>query len=169
MENKQLEQLNEMLQMQKLLDERILSQHGLVYNEHIFENMRLALFVELGEMMNELPSKFKHWKANPVDNREKALEEYVDALHFALSLTNHSNAKGKYDDVYECHSDLTHLDYSWILYSVMNECFSEKTNQDMILSYLFTLGNKLGFTWDEICEVYKKKNKINHDRQDQGY
>lgn len=57
-----LEQLKELLEMQKTLDESILKEHGNVYDEEIAEKMKVALFVELGELMNEFPTKFKHWK-----------------------------------------------------------------------------------------------------------
>ena len=164
-----LEQLEELLEMQKVLDEAILKEHGNVYDEKIAEQMKIALFVELGELMNEMPTKFKHWKKTAKDNREAALVEYVDALHFALSLTNHSKAQGEFDDCYESYSDLVHLDYSWILYSIMNECFDETSNLNMILGHLFILGNKLGFTWDEIYKAYKDKNAINYERLKSGY
>lgn len=164
-----LEQLKELLEMQRVLDEAILKKHGNVYDEKIAEQMKIALFVELGELMNEVPTKFKHWKKTAKDNREAALVEYVDALHFALSLTNHSRAKGEFDDCYESYNDLVHLDYSWILYSIMNECFDETSNLDMILGYLFILGNKLGFTWDEIYKTYKDKNAINYEHLKSGY
>ena len=71
-----LEQLNELLEMQYALDEAILKEHGNVYDEKIAEQMKIALFVELGEMMNELPTKFKCWKKTAKDNKEKALVEY---------------------------------------------------------------------------------------------
>ena len=96
-----LKQLEELLKLQKELDEAILKEQGIVWDEKIEEQTKVALFVELGELMNEMPTKFKHWKKTAVDNREKALIEYADALHFALSLTNHSHSKGKYDDCYE--------------------------------------------------------------------
>ena len=89
-----LEQLKELLEMQRVLDEAILKEQGIVWDEKIEEQTKVALFVELGELMNEMPTKFKHWKKTVVDNREKALIEYADALHFALSLTNHSVTKG---------------------------------------------------------------------------
>lgn len=164
-----LDQLEELLEMQRVLDEAILKEHGNVYDEKIAEQMKIALFVELGELMNEMPTKFKHWKKAAKDNREAALVEYVDALHFALSLTNHSKAQGEFDDCYESYSDLVHLDYSWILYSIMNECFDETSNLNMILGHLFILGNKLGFTWDEIYKAYKAKNAINYERLKSGY
>ena len=92
-----LDQLKELLEMQRVLDDAILTEHGEIYNEEIAENMKIALFVELGEMMNELETLFKHWKKKPKYNREKALVEYVDALHFALSLFNHYDMGQEFD------------------------------------------------------------------------
>ena len=84
-----LEQLKELLEMQRVLDEAILKEQGIVWDEKIEEQTKVALFVELGELMNEMPTKFKHWKKTAKDNREAALVEYVDALHFQMSLFNY--------------------------------------------------------------------------------
>lgn len=163
-----LNQLEELLKMQEELDEVILKECGAMWNEKIADQTKVALFVELGELMNEMPTKFKHWKKTAVDNREKALIEYVDALHFALSLTNHSKEKGEYTDFYESYSDLIHLDYSVILNGITRECVElSMTNQ--MLGYVFILGNKLEFTWDEVYNAYKEKNAINYKRQLIGY
>ena len=164
-----IEQLHELLEMQRVLDNAILKERGNVYSEEIAEKTKIALFVELGELMNEVPTAFKHWKKTAKDNREAALVEYVDALHFALSLTNHTVQKGKYVDDYEKYNDLVHLDYSWILYLTMYECCSSEANFKMMLGYLFILGNKLGFTWDEIYKAYKAKNQVNYERLANGY
>lgn len=163
-----LKQLEELLKLQKELDEAILKEQGIVWDEKIEEQTKVALFVELGELMNEMPTKFKHWKKTAVDNREKALIEYADALHFALSLTNYSHSKGKYDDCYESYSDLIHLNYSWILNCIIWEC-DENSRTNQILGHLFILGNKLGFTWDEIYNAYKRKYVINCMRLSGGY
>lgn len=164
----QLKQLEELLKLQEELDEAILKEQGIVWDKKIEEQTKVALFVELGELMNEMPTKFKHWKKTAVDNREKALIEYVDALHFALSLTNHSKEKGEYTDFYESYSDLIHLDYSVILNGITRECV-ELSASNQMLGYLFILGNKLEFTWDEIYNAYKEKNAINYKRQLIGY
>ena len=51
-----LEQLKELLEMQRVLDEVILKEHGNIYDEKIADQMKIALFVELGELMNEMPT-----------------------------------------------------------------------------------------------------------------
>ena len=159
-----LEQLKELLKMQRVLDEAILKEHGNVYDEKIAEQMKIAFFVELGELMNEMPTKFKHWKKTAKDNREAALVEYVDALHFQLSLFNYykfiinesihdyNNISEIYQSVYECLSSIIILNGS-----------------EFGLTSLFELGKLLGFTWDEIYQAYKAKNEINYERLKNGY
>lgn len=167
MESKMLEQLEELLEMQKALDEEFMKSNRLTYDKHIADNMRVALIVEIGELMNEFPTEFKHWKKRAVDNREKGLIEYVDCLHFCLSLFNYEKAtifswleydrntelKEGNDTLYETLSLITSIDYE----------------AETKINYLFELGNYLGFTWDEIYQTYKDKNAINYERIKKGY
>ena len=163
-----IEQLKELLEMQKVLDQSIFDKKGIT--KYPKQNMQIALFVELGELMNELPTKFKHWKSSAVDNREKALVEYVDCLHFCLSLTNYN--KEDYDrdfalsvDIYNYNShDVTLLSQLPIHKLLLNI-----TQFEGNLSYLFGLGVKLGFEWEEIYKAYKDKNEINYERMRNNY
>lgn len=164
---KQKEQLGDMFEKQKELDNRILNGDKYHYNEVL-----MALFVELGEFMNEIPTKFKYWKKSAKDDYEKALEEYVDCLHFAMSLAI-VEEKG----LYRC------KEYCKCYDVVQSECFSHKYRDDyfdmMIIildaygivrvQKLFELGVCVGFAWNDIYNMYLKKNKINHKRQDNKY
>lgn len=156
-----LEQLKELLDMQRVLDESIFKEHGIA--EYPLENMKLALFDELGELLHEYPTKYKHWKKTAVDNREKGLEEYVDCLHFALSLANHFG-----DDVFYKYERCTlDVELPYLIYEVCNSAIYEYSNA--ILEDLFNLGNYFGFTWDEIYSAYKKKNAVNYERLRSNY
>lgn len=155
-----LDQLKELLEMQKALDKAMLKERGI--EKYPSDEMRIALFVELGELMNELPSRFKVWKKSPVDNREKALEEYADCLAFKMSIYNHSytdkwcdNALFKYN---ECIAETSSL------FELIDISFNVST-----LSTFFALGNKLGFTWEEVYQAYKKKNQVNYESLTKGY
>ena len=79
-----LEQLKELLEMQRVLDENIYTTHNVKYDE---EKTYLALIDEIGELNHELKAEWCWWKKNqaPV-NKEKVLEELVDVWHFALSI-----------------------------------------------------------------------------------
>ncbi len=110
------------------------------------------------------------------------LEEYVDGFHFILGIGNDLN--------------ITHIDEAWI--SEMGDYSEESTTetfiklidsassvylyeddinvQERIYEELFltfiALGleeRHLGFTWEQIEQAYFAKNKVNHERQEQGY
>src|SRR5690625_1141477 len=70
--------------MQRKLDDHIKTKHNLVH-ENLLEDKYLALLVELGELANETRC-FKFWSTKPANAREQILEEYVDGIHFILSL-----------------------------------------------------------------------------------
>ena len=143
------EQLKELLEMQKVLDENIMKEHGLIYNDDIAKNMKIALIVELGELMNEFPTTFKHWKKTAVDNREKGLIEFVDCLHFILSLAKHYGYNvERIADYDKCDFLKKHpIVLVDTLYYICDFNLSS-------ITCLFDLGNYLGFTWPEIYQAY---------------
>ncbi len=156
----------EMLKLQRGLDDRILDGR-----EYPLYEMRLALNVELGEMMNEMPTVFKHWKKTAVDSRDKALVEAVDCVHFWLSLWLSMDGKRvserKYARLAKELSDLfvsaqeTHSGLS-VQKHAINTFSSPMSNLPLLIC-------SLGFGFDEIYEGYLAKNKVNHERQDNNY
>src|SRR5690625_1594587 len=70
--------------MQRNLDKYIESNHQLEGQDLIEEKM-LALLVELGEMANETRC-FKFWSTKGKSDQGIILEEYVDNIHFLLSI-----------------------------------------------------------------------------------
>lgn len=161
---------------------------------HIAKNMELdnkslvnkkitALRVELFELLNELPEEFKFWshkKNNPVN----ALKEYVDILHFALSIGNDlkMGERTKISKTYKLLkeksiSEMIHkldveaiaLKGSYIYYKNSGKQYFDYESYYRLFNLLFGLGEMLGFTWEQIEEAYYKKNQINHERQDNGY
>lgn len=166
---KMIEQLKEMLEMQYLLDRAIMGKKGIaVYPS---TNMRIAMFVELGEMMNEFSTHFKHWKSTAVDNREKGLVEFVDALHFALSLANyegidldekHIQDNLEYDRLVQ-YSENNKRELMWLLSNAVRSSGVQR------MFYLLMIGKHFGFTWDEIYHAYIGKNKVNYERLKNNY
>ena len=157
-----IEQLKEMFEMQKDFDNQVLSKLGKEYDFEIASKMEIALFVELGELMQELPSYFKFWKQNKQDNRDRALEEYVDALKCLLSLASFYNIDVTRFYPYETGRFIT--DISPYLVNIMNN-----TSYHNGLESLFVIGKNIGFTWKEIYETFKKKHAINLKRLEEGY
>lgn len=167
--SKMIEQLEELLEMQNALDENIMKERELTkYPE---SNMKVALLVELGELLNEFPTKFKHWKASAVDNREKGLVEMVDVLHFTLSLYNHGTyvllEKAYNKNIYE-EFKILNIDDLFVYLNLINDCLAADETADLLIT-VFALSNHLGFTWDEIYQAYKDKNEINYQRLKNGY
>lgn len=176
-------QVAELLEMQQVLDEKILKEHG--KEEYPEDEIKLALFTELGEFLQEVPEVFKYWKKTAVNDREKALEEYADVLHFALSLANHNagtiieNLKWlenhkmlKHSTFYYSSDAITYSDY-WkerssaeavheIIINIVNGLYEP-------ISGVFQLGNYFGFTWNEVYKAYMDKNSVNHIRVEEGY
>lgn len=167
-DRKQLIELAELLEMQQALDTAILEEHKVTrYPKFKIEN---ALFVEIAETLNELPSIFKYWKKTAQDNREKALIEYVDALHFALSLTNNNpqtflENEGFADKYLRYRRKIRLAD---INEEVQMTIYAMMLTSEY-LHYLFYLGNILGFTWEEVYKAYKEKNAVNYERLKTGY
>ena len=175
-----IEQLKELLEMQRKYDETVMNKYGYVYDDVIAEKNKTSLIVELGEMMNEYQSKFKYWRECPHDCREKALEEYVDALHFMLSLFNYYSEKEEFiideefhnynnfseenDELFECGNLYVVKEINRLLFFIFYE-----NSTEWGISYLFKLGNLLGFKWEEIYNAYKKKNAVNYERLKNGY
>ena len=167
--------LAELLEMQQALDESILKNKDMsIYPE---EKIEIALFVELGEMLNELPYTFKYWKDTAKNNRNKAIMEYVDASHFALSLTNNNAGEilnaikdGKLevqDYSYEINAEHATEYHVTDLHYFLQEITT--TREEVKIGYLFDMGNLLGFKWREIYNAYKIKNSVNHERLQCGY
>ena len=76
--------LTKLFEIQSVLDERIVKEHGL-QGVDLVDKKIIALKVELSEFANETRA-FKFWSKKEPSPKEITLEEYVDALHFFLSL-----------------------------------------------------------------------------------
>ena len=76
--------LTNLYQKQAELDQRIADNHHVSY-ETTRERRILALLVEIGEFANATRC-FKYWSNKPSEAQDIVLDEYVDGLHFFLSL-----------------------------------------------------------------------------------
>ena len=134
----------------------------------IFRKKILALQVEIGELANETRC-FKFWSKKGPSERSVILEEYVDGLHFILSL---GLDKGLvYTSAPLSDERVDQTDAFLDLYQTIGAFYAEpvqKTYEALFQSFLL-LGQLLGFSEASILEAYKKKNEVNHTRQDQGY
>ena len=106
------------------------------------------------------------------------LEEYVDCLHFILSIglelgyqyisTYRMNVSE--DAITEFNLLMANVSGMW-LSSTTKHGVKFRINEDYrkIFSIFISLGELLGFTWKQIEQAYLEKNKINHERLESGY
>lgn len=207
--------LEKLFEMQKVLDDHIIKEKGLE-GKDLYPNTVLSLIVELGEFANE-GRWFKHWSddqeprtkkwigmeykdnefggIDPVHRTDKysnpLLEEYVDCLHFFLSI---AIQKGWQEALYiplepiqETIEDgfeggLTGIFLEMIYF--LNNSYMEDHPEDKMIadfqvnaywfrtawSLFITIGiGGFRFTEEEIEQAYFTKNAVNHKRQEQGY
>jgi len=167
--------VKKLCEMQQVLDNRIMKEHRLE-GKDLEDNKILALLVEICELANETRC-FKHWSTKGPSEQHVLLEEYVDSLHFFLSIAN--QRQYDVDRLYDVYlTDFTVKDEQWTLVEAFKDIMSKilmmEHNQDpyhyihAFAAYL-NIGKMLGFTWEQVEEGYMRKNEINHQRQDTGY
>ena len=149
--------------MQAELDLYISTEKKINHADYTLEKI-IALSVEVGELLNELPGIFKYWSYKP-NNKDKALEEFVDGLHFALSIANDYGLENyTYTQPAEC--DMRHL-----ILGIQNMIsrLPLTNNVKELLDHYLLLGSKINFTDLEIETAYEKKWKTNFRRQQNAY
>ncbi|UYZ21005.1 dUTP diphosphatase [Mesobacillus jeotgali] len=158
-----------LFEMQKALDHHIESQHKLEA-EDLFDRKVLALLVEIGELANETRC-FKFWSVKPPSQTEIILEEFVDGVHFILSL----GIECGYDDletIPQSQSDELDTTKQFLsIYEFVQKFRNSRRKEDYVQlfqSYL-KLAQLLGLNEEQIEQAYIKKNEVNYDRQRQGY
>lgn len=178
--------LSKLFEMQRKLDEHIEKEHPRKPGEDRLAKKILALQVELGELSNEWRG-FKFWSKDQKPRtfsfgarnhgeaiRNPLLEEYVDCLHFILSIAIELGYKA--EDLYVWDEELEgetvdvfiELMY-WTSRISSNDKFKRRAAFRTVCYIFFNLGERLGFTWDQVEQAYLEKNKINHHRQEVGY
>ncbi|MCK1991792.1 dUTPase [Peribacillus muralis] len=160
--------IGKLFDMQAALDEHIQAKHELGA-ENLVERKILALLVELGELANETRC-FKFWSLKGPAEKETVLAEYVDGIHFILSLGIDLGFVPEIQAVRKKQeSDLTTqfiAIYGYI--SEFRTVLNEAAFQKVFREYLY-LGEMLGFSAVDVEQAYVSKNEVNYERQKQGY
>lgn len=171
-EMRQLEiNLRPLFFLQEKLDTRIKSQYEydeVLTKEH-FQKKVLAFRVEIAELLNAL-RYHKYWSQALPQPREEILEEYVDGLHFMLSIGIEKGVRDyQYKGFYA--ENMTADDLTYIFETLMTTPWQDLRKDDYLrgLEMYIRLGEILLFKWDEVKEAYTEKNIKNLERQEQGY
>ncbi|KQL55953.1 MULTISPECIES: dUTP diphosphatase [Bacillaceae] len=187
--------LQRLFKIQAELDQAIIEKKGL-HGQDLLADRILALLVELGECANEWRG-FKFWSEDqeprtykfedlyemPVREWNPLLEEYVDCLHFLLSIGNSLMEKYKFQIEYEMPFKVLHSiprqqfltvfarvnDIDAMDFAGGYESQKYRNAYEALLKDFFGLGTTLRFSWEEVEAAYLQKNKINHERQANGY
>jgi dimeric dUTPase (all-alpha-NTP-PPase superfamily) len=160
--------LQRLYEMQRELDEKIESQHSL-RKENLVEEKILALLVELGELANETRC-FKFWSMKPASEREVILEEYVDGVHFILSLGLTFGFADEFQRGLSVSAESVTGQFNQI-YTLISSFKNETSEENFLVLFdaFIELGEMLGYAWEEVERAYLAKNKVNHARQQEGY
>ena len=159
--------LTELFKMQKELYHFIQTNNGV--EGDLFEKKGLALIVELAELANETRA-FKFWSSKGPSEREILLEEYVDSIHFLLSL----GIEKDLDSLEEWPEPAIGNDLT-ALFLKTGKAIHEFMDRASVSNYLEiwscygAIAQVLGFSYDEVLEAYLAKNQKNYDRQKNGY
>ena len=175
--------IKNLFQEQDKFDTLVLKNHHLTAKE-IFEPRLLAFIVELGEFINSTKSfKFwsfkvpfkKYWFNNDkikLTNKQKeiTLEEFIDGLHFLLSLGLYLKTK---KTIYVI-EEKKNINLFMMLFLVYQDAIKLKNHRSLILyeklfQNYFNLLAYFDFTVEEILATFQKKLAINFQRQKDFY
>jgi len=172
--------LRELFEIQAGLDAEILKNHPIQPGERRELKKLLALQVEVGELANELPEVFKFW-SNKKNNMENALKEFVDGVHFILSLSlefgiddleltgddfTRDTTLGTFGEVY---AQIAIIQGLLVNAPEMVTMLIRDEIETLFNLYIGLAEKHLRFTWEQIREAYLIKNQENHYRQQAGY
>ncbi|PIC67712.1 dUTPase [Sporosarcina sp. P21c] len=159
--------LHQLFEMQRALDTYIQKNHQ---TKETFTERGLALLVELSELANETRC-FKFWSTKGPSADHVILEEYVDSIHFLLSLGIEKNFDGLEEwptrDVKEQNLTQQFIQTGQSIYTFLDSLTFEDY-KEIWVNY-GALANTLGFTEDQIIQAYIDKNEENYARQRSGY
>ncbi|AHI54025.1 dUTP diphosphatase [Spiroplasma sabaudiense Ar-1343] len=162
--------LHFLAQQQRRLDDFIYKKKNIKFDSTISNKKIIAFFVELGEFINEEKS-FKFWSQKPSSERSVLLEEYIDGIHFIVSI---GNEVGYNFLEYPAATFNKNLSIEIIYFNIIQSLASyilDKTvfNYQNLLRDFLTISQAFDFTEEEIIGAYNKKNKINFNRQEENY
>lgn len=122
---------------------------------------------------DELESECTYCDATGIQEKNRLLEEFVDCLHFILSIGNHIGVKSfEPIKLISLTNDITgQFNAVFKLISKWEKIFlfMDRDSYHIVVNELLKLGEMLGFTEDQIEQAYWDKNEINHKRQESNY
>ena len=159
--------LTKLYQKQAELDQRIADNHHVSY-ETTRERRILALFVEIGEFANATRC-FKYWSNKPSEAQDIVLDEYVDGLHFFLSLgIDIKVTKKSYNRTKHADNLTKQILEVYRLAALFYKNQDEKSYIKAFQAFI-NITSLLKVRWSTIEKAYYKKLGENYTRQDNNY
>lgn len=134
---------------------------------------------ECVESKNDPRMVAENLQLNAFRIKNPLLEEYVDCLHFILSVGIDLQVQHDYTVHFIKDDEESIIDLFAECYAFAGDLYWNNKNggtikesqndYKVLLIHFNQLGGKLGFTWEQVEEAYFKKNKVNHERQNAGY
>lgn len=159
-------ELQQLFEMQRELDQFI--EETQQVTRDVFQEKGLALLVELAELANETRC-FKFWSTKGSSERSVILEEFVDSIHFLLSLGNMRGYSIEQWPLIEQNMDLT---IAFIRTNNAIGSFVDSPTKEgyiAIWEHYSTIAYNLEFSLGDIIRAYIAKNEKNYERQRTGY
>lgn len=160
--------LSALFKEQKALDYDIALHHQGITYENTRHKRALALLVELGEFANETRC-FKFWSNKGPSPKAVILDEYVDALHFFLSL---GLSIGVSSFEHELYPEDTPLDEALLsVYGAVAEFTKDYAFEAYSRAFhrFLNILAILGYSAKDMEEGYRKKLAVNYERQKNAY
>ena len=108
--------IEELLKRQELLDKKFDEKQTIRKRE--LDLIRLAYHTELGEFLQEVKSDWNYWKNSTKEiDKQRALEELSDMLHFSLSYVNND-----YIDSRIRNKDVRFIQHRWPFRNYIDCC-----------------------------------------------
>lgn len=159
---------NDRLEIDKLIKDEI------DLKKYTYLSLKTCLSIELGELLNEW-GEFKYWKRNHVANLSELLKEWADCMLFGLAILNKKIKKIKKSDIQyifyvaenrkedrkEDRRENTLLLYKDTIFmlSIKDEKFTKYLAM-RVISNIISLGVLMGFTLEQLEQIYYVKKQI---------
>ena len=159
--------LTNLYQKQAELDQTIAINHQVTY-QTTRPRRTLALLVEIGEFANATRC-FKYWSNKPSEAQDIVLDEYVDGLHFFLSLGIDIGVNKKQYNYTKHAKDLTEQILE--VYKLAANFYKKQDEKSYIKAFqaFINIVPLLKVRWSTIEKAYYKKLGENYHRQDTNY
>lgn len=151
------------------LDKEIHKTHNVNYSK-VFEKLKLALLVELGELANEIRA-FKFWSLKKPSDKHIILEEYVDVIHFITSICLYKKVDSNLNVIKPIKQKDLKLQITLLFNKLFKLACDLSTNTKIKTWYnlFIQVAFLLDFSIEDVINAYFKKNQINFKRQMEKY